>query len=110
MSANPHSLLVNSLLLALAPRADLGKFWKQATGAIQNIDGAYIRYGLVGSADISGILRTGQRCEIEAKTGAGVQSKEQKNFQAMIAEYNGVYIVARDIPSVLTTLEGICRR
>ncbi len=103
-----HTALCNALLLALGSRPDLGKFWKQATGSIETPSGAYIRYGLVGSADMSGILCTGQRCELECKTGSAVQSKEQKNFEAMITEYHGVYILCRDIQVVLTTLEGVC--
>ena len=102
---NPHTALVNSLLLALGSRPDLGKFWKQNTGAFRTEQGAYIRYGLVGAADISGVLVGGTRCEIECKTGTGKQSEAQKNFQAMIQEYNGVYIVARDIQNVILELE-----
>ncbi len=107
---NPHTELVNSLLLALGSRPDLGKFWKQNTGAIQSESGAYIRYGLPGSADITGILSTGCRVEIECKTGGGVQSKQQKNFEAMILRYGGIYLVARGIKETLTELEARCGR
>ncbi len=54
--------------------------------------------GIKGQADINGIMKvgpTGIRLEIEIKTGDAVQSKEQKNWQKMITNLGGIYIVAR---------------
>jgi len=55
-----------------------------------------IKYGKVGSADITGILPDGRRIEIEIKTGKAVQSKDQKIFQKIIEERNGVYLLVSD--------------
>ncbi len=125
MQVNPHSELVHKLLMALGDRPDLGKFWKQATGAVELPSGAWLHYGLLGSADVSGILGCGCRAELEVKTGSGVQSKEQKNFERMITDYHGLYLIARDTKDtlaaieahikicpkgVLTTLEGVCKK
>ena len=53
------------------------------------------KYGLVGSADIMGILLGGKIICFECKTGNSVQSKEQKNFEAMIKRFGGLYLVVR---------------
>ena len=111
MGLNPHSTLVNNLLVALGARPDLGKFWKRNTGAFQTDQGHYIKYGLVGAADIEGLLVTGRHVEIECKTGAGKQSEAQCNFEAMILRFHGVYILARSVQPVITYLEqAACRQ
>ncbi len=101
-----HSKLVNALLISLS-QSGLGFFWKNATGAQENADGTFIRYGFPGSSDILGCLQDGTICCIEAKTGNAVQSKAQKAFQATIEKNHGVYLVARDITTVLLQLERI---
>ncbi len=101
-----HSALRAELLLALGKRPDLGNFWKQETGAVELPNGAWLHYGLVGSADVGGILCCACRPELEVKTGAAVQSKEQKDFQAMIERNRGLYLVVRAIPDTLAAIEA----
>lgn len=100
-----HEILVRELLVALS-RTGVCRVWQQPTGMAFRNDVA-IRYGVIGSADISGILRGGRRLEIEVKTGKGVQSQVQKNFEKMILEFGGVYIVARDITKTIETVKGM---
>lgn len=57
--------------------------------------GKPFKYGLKGSSDIIGITNDGKFLAIEAKTGAATQSKEQKNFAAMIKNFGGRYFVCR---------------
>lgn len=97
-----HDLLVKQLVLALA-QTRLCRVWEQPTGAAFR-KGHLIHYGLVGCADISGILRGGKRIEIEVKTGKAVQTVEQKAFQKIIGDFGGIYYVARDL---LSTIEFV---
>jgi len=60
-----------------------------------------IHYGLKGSADISGIMRDGRRLEVEVKTGKAVQQDNQKRFEKMIKQMNGVYFVARSVADAI---------
>jgi hypothetical protein len=81
--------------------------WKNATGTAKSFDGKrVIKYGLVGSADLTGILSDGRRCDIEVKTGNAVQSPAQKNYQKMIEEMDGVYILARSTDDVIRVLDA----
>jgi len=59
------------------------------------------KYGLKGSADIIGILDNGKFLAIEIKTGKATQSKEQKNFAAMIKKHSGHYFVCRKTDDAL---------
>lgn len=104
-----HDALVDAILVELGKHPELGNFWPQPTGFVLSEKGYAIHYGLEGSADISGILCSGLRCEIEVKTGEATQQKNQKDFQAMIEKNKGVYLVARDITSVLSRLEALCK-
>lgn len=96
--ANAHSDLVNTMLLQLSKIPGC-RCWKNATGAYQTDDGSWIKYGIEGSADITGIIlmgRFGIRLEIECKTGSGKQREAQINYEKMIKSLGGIYIVARE--------------
>ncbi len=71
--------------------------------------GTILKYGLKGSADISGILIIGTRLEIEVKTGNAKQSPQQLKFQAMIEKYNGIYLVVRSRDDAFNQLQEVCR-
>lgn len=69
-------------------------------------------YGLVGSADIMGIVKEGWFVAIECKTGSAEQSKEQKNFQHMVHRFGGHYQVVRTPEQALEFVRGVssCKR
>jgi hypothetical protein len=84
------------------------RLWPQNTGtAFRNK--RIIKYGLIGSADISGIIFPGFRLEIEVKTGNAVQSPQQKNFQKMIEDLGGIYILAHSVSEANDKLQEISR-
>lgn len=90
-----HDSLVNKIIIALS-KENLGRFWSQPTGAAYR-NGKLVRYGLVGCADITGILAgSGRRVEIEVKTGRAKQTDNQEFFESMIRMMGGIYYVARD--------------
>lgn len=103
----PHDALVRKIVLALNA-TNLGRFWEQPTGAAYR-DNELIRYGVIGSADISGVVIGGLRFECEVKTGRAVQSERQVNFMRMIRAYGGIYCVARSVEDALTEVEK-CRK
>lgn len=84
----------------------MGRFWSQPTGAAYR-NHVLIRYGVVGSADISGILLGGKRIEIEVKTRKAVQETQQKNFEKMINMYGGIYFVAHSVDEAMKNLISI---
>lgn len=103
----PHEELVRRILAEIGARKDL-RVWKANTGAVKT-DGRFIRFGLPGMADITGILAGGRRLEIEVKTGSARQTTQQKNFQEMIEHFGGIYILARSVDDVTTVL-NTCQR
>jgi hypothetical protein len=72
-----------------------------------------VNAGIDGQADITGIARVrygglskmaGVRLELEVKAGRDAQSEVQKNFQKMIEDLGGIYLLARDVDRALEEL------
>jgi hypothetical protein len=106
-NSDAHSELVHDILLALGALPD-ARIWRNSVGAARPLHNParVLRFGLKGSADISGIvLPFGRRLEIEAKTGSGQPSKEQRSFLAMINRMGGVAGVARSVADAVRLLE-----
>lgn len=105
-----HDDLCRNIVLVLNATG-LGRFWLQPTGAAYRPDchgdDQLIHYGVIGSADISGILFGGRRFEMEIKTGSAVQSPRQKNFEAMIKMLGGIYFVARSEQEAVQQLKSV---
>lgn len=96
-----ESQLLAQILLALGrdPRCLV---WRNNTGALPDQRGRVIRFGLVGSADILGCLRpSGRFLAIEVKAANGHQSIAQKNFQRVITQAGGVYILAHSVEEAI---------
>ncbi len=77
--------------------------WRQNTGAFRTKNG-FVHFGLVGQADISGVLRGGRRLEIECKSESGRLTDEQKEFQRKITELGGLHIVARCLEDAINPI------
>lgn len=96
------------VLMHFATRDEL-RLWPAPAGVALTPDGKrVIKFGVPGQADLSGIIRVapcrGRRLEIETKTEIGRQSKQQKNFQAMIEAAGGIYVLARTVNDVYEKL------
>ncbi len=88
------------VMLYLSTRPGI-RFWRNQTGALENKQGRFVKFGLIGSSDIVGLIGPGGRfLAIECKSAKGVQSEPQKNFQAMIEKHGGKYIIARSVEDV----------
>ena len=114
MSLKREIEIVNEVLQILGQRPELCRVWRQNTGCLHSrrssipsskhrIDklGRPVRFGVNGAGDISGLLVDGRRLEIEVKTETGKQSDEQKNFEAMIRRFGGVYLLVRSAEEAL---------
>lgn len=89
-----HQALVKAILLRLGSRREF-RLWESPVGLARSLDGKRtFRYGLTGSADITGIGPGGVRLEIEAKVGDDVQRPTQAPFQRMIETFGGIYVIA----------------
>ena len=88
----------NAILREFGTRGDI-RLWRANAGA-SCIGGRFIRFGIPGQADLTGILPDGRRLEIEVKSAKGRQTAPQRNFQNMIERFNGMYILARSINDV----------
>lgn len=101
----PETVIVKAILARLGrdPRV---RIWRSNTGAFKDATGRLVRYGLPGSADITGIMRRGgRRLEIEVKTATGKQSPQQVLFQRMVEGWGGVYILARSVDEAVIGVE-----
>ena len=81
--------------------------WRHNTGLARTIDGRYIRFGLIGSADIIGAVR-GHPVAIETKrTVGGRHAKKQQDFAEAWTKAGGVYILARSVDDALSALAAL---
>ena len=73
------------------------RIWQNPTGTALSMDlKRVIKYGFVGSADITGIMPDGIRIEIEVKVGKDKQRESQKIFENVIRQCNGIYFIVDD--------------
>lgn len=103
MTAN----LLTNVLLKRIPKHFPARVWRQNVIAAKRGD-QFIRAGAPGMADISGIIRIGDkgyRLEIEVKIGRDDLSQAQIKFQNMIVSHGGIYLVARDADVALNDLQ-----
>jgi hypothetical protein len=92
--------LVKEILAVIGSRNDV-RVWRNNTGTLIDSLGRPVKFGLVGSADILGIIAPqGRFLAIECKTRTGKQSDQQRNFQKMIEAMGGIYILARSLEDV----------
>ena len=81
--------------LRIGSRPDV-RLWRHNTGKGWTDRGARISFGLAGSADLVGLVApTGRFLGVEVRSAAGRQSPAQRTFQAMVAKFGGIYILAR---------------
>jgi hypothetical protein len=96
-STENHKVLIDATLLHLGKNAmHVGRFFRNETGCAYR-DGPrgreYVRYGVLGSPDIYGILVGGRYIGLEGKTGKAVQAQNQIAFEAMVRKLGAHYFV-----------------
>lgn len=102
---NAHSVLVNDVLLKIGGLSYCRVF-KQHVGTfiIPDTD-IRIKIGIRGQSDIYGMLRSNSGIAyflaMECKTGNAVQTKWQKNYEQMVKDMGGIYLLVRDANDAL---------
>jgi hypothetical protein len=83
--------------------------WRNNSGALPDAHGRLVKFGLVGSADILGVIGSegGRLLAIEVKAPGGKRTQTQINFANMVIAMNGRYILAR---SVAEARDGLLQR
>jgi hypothetical protein len=88
----------NQIIRMFGSRSDM-RIWRANTGVARH-QTRTVRCGVPGQADLTGILPGGTRLEIEVKSPTGHQSPKQRNYEAMIRRFGGVYVLARSVDDV----------
>ncbi len=83
--------------------------WRSNTGAARDKRGRLVRFGAVGAADITGVLRGGRRLEIEIKSASGRVTDEQAAFGERINAMGGLYFVAWRLDEVVERVTAALR-
>lgn len=110
-------VIQNAILRAYGTRPDM-RIWRMNTGAAK-FSGRLVQFGVPGQADLTGILpvevtcprcmeliaRLGVRLEIEVKSETGRQEEEQRNYQAIIERFGGLYVLARSVEDVRNAID-----
>lgn len=104
--------MVNSILVE-ACKINGVRCWKNHTGTFRDFSNfdRIIKIGTKGRPDIEGFIKGLDRYAIhfgiEVKTGSGVQSREQKAYQALCQKMSVPYYVARTLPGALEFLKQV---
>jgi hypothetical protein len=99
--------LQNAILREFGTRTDM-RLWRANVG-VGRFGGRVVRFGVPGQADLTGILPSGVRLEIEVKGPHGRQTADQRSYQLMIERSGGVYVLARSVSDVWDAIEGYLR-
>jgi hypothetical protein len=84
--------------------------WR-ANAGVSRSGGRFVRFGVVGQADISGLVRGGKRVELETKLPGGKWkvTAEQLAFGARITDLGGLWAVVRSVDEAVAVVEGALR-
>lgn len=82
------------------------RLWRANVGSAR-FGRQVVQFGVPGQADLTGIIPGGRRLEIEVKSEAGRQSRDQKAWQTLIERFGGLYILARSVEDVAAVLEPV---
>lgn len=81
--------------------------WRNNTGAIRAEGGRFVRFGVVGSADVLGVASpSGQFVALEVKAPGGRVSEAQTRWGAAIRACGGVYLVVRSVDEAVNGLRA----
>jgi hypothetical protein len=78
--------------------------WRQNTGAAMDRQGNFIKFGVPGQADITGIAWS-RRIDLEVKGPKGRATPEQLAFGSMILRCGGIWCVCYCLEDALNAVE-----
>lgn len=79
--------------------------WRSSTG-VSRSGGRFLRYGVKGQGDITGLLPGGRMFALEVKTPTGRVSPEQVEFGARVNGAGGLWAVVRSVDEALAVIEA----
>ena len=90
----PEDVIQNDCIIRMNKDfKDYLAIWRNNTGAMK-VDDRFIKFGIPGQGDASGIITPGFRLEVEFKRKGKKQTKRQINFQKNVVEYwGGIYLL-----------------
>jgi hypothetical protein len=94
---------ITAALLLRIPAAFPARVWRRNVGVAKAGD-RFIRLGVPGEADITGIVDGGYRLEIEVKAGRDRLREEQASFLSMVKLHGGIALVARDVEATMDAI------
>jgi hypothetical protein len=103
--------LQNAILREFGTRPDM-RLWRASAGAAR-IGRRFIRFGVPGQADLTGIITVGGigvSLWIEVKSPTGRQGQEQMWFQQIVSKLGGLYVLARSVTDVENGIEAFKQR
>lgn len=108
--AKPREAPIMHAVEAAINATGMAAVWRANTGAVRaTYKGRerFIRYGVKGAADLTGLVRrTGQRLEVEVKApGAPPPTLSQQAYGETIRRLGGIYLVVRSVEEALRLLE-----
>lgn len=99
--------LTSDLLVEIPKRFPGCRVWRANVAAVRTANGGFMRAGVPGQCDISGIsgkLAGGRRVEVEVKSGKDRMSVVQLAWRQMILDSGGIHVVARELEPALNDL------
>ena len=91
-------------MLIIAKNYPKWRVWPNNTGSVKTHDNRWVNFGLKGSSDLIGLTDAGRIVCIEIKTGKARQGPQQKKFERMIRNGNGIYLIFRDTDTESTII------
>ena len=96
--------IIHDLLIRIPSEIPGARAWRRNVGGAMTATG-FVRFGIPGEADITGIAPNGKRIEIEVKAAGDRLRPEQERFLAMVNEAGGIGIVARDVDGAIREIQ-----
>lgn len=108
-SYKDHQNLIKKFKVLACKQIPDIRFFDQHVGMFYRKNGAPIRIGTKGMADVFGLLKTESGLmflSFEFKTGKAVLSKDQVSWWKFIEDMNGIYMVVRDAEKAVEELKN----
>jgi len=81
--------------------------WRMNTGGMRNDTGGFVKFGLTGQADLTGMLPNGRRLEVEIKRPGETPSAAQQVYRARIERGRGVYVWGDSVQGIVDQVRAI---
>jgi hypothetical protein len=102
--ARREAEVLREVMRYLSTRRDI--FWWRANTGGATLKGRYVRFGILGCADIIGCYR-GCFVAIECKGSTGKLSLEQESFRDEVWKHHGHWILASSVEDVVNGVKEI---